>query len=198
MNRPTFLGLALVATCTLQAQEHPFLAAWELTELEGAIRLDWTILGGSTCDGQVVERSSDGVNFTAVHTISGLCGDPNIALGYSWTDASPPEFSVVHYRVMLGLEGYSSVKAIRFDQLRETDLRVFPDPADAWITLVVDLPGSASVDLTVFDAQGRRMLEWRGHQGPRFELDLANWPAGTYAFLAEGDGRRFTGRFVRR
>lgn len=189
--------IALALSFGLQAQEHPFLAAWGLTELPGAIRLDWTIAGGSTCDGQVVERSTDGVTFTDVHTISGLCGDPDIPTSYGWTDEAPPEFSQVHYRVKLGFDGYSSVKTLRFDQLRGSDQRVFPNPADRTVTLLVNLPVSASVDLVVFDARGARVLERQRHQGPRFDLDLAGWPAGTYTYLITGEGRRFTGTIVR-
>ena len=191
------LPLLLLLPLSLSAQEHPFLAAWGLTELQGAIRLDWTIAGGSTCDGQVVERSTDGITFTDVHTINGLCGDPNIPTSYGWTDEAPPEFSLVHYRVKLGFDGYSSVKTLRYDQLSGSDQRLFPNPTDRMVTLLVNLPASATTDLVVMDARGARVLERQRHQGPRFELDLAGWPAGTYTYLITGEGRRFTGTIVR-
>jgi hypothetical protein len=65
------------------------------------------------------------------------------------------------------------------------------------VTLLVNLPASATTDLVVMDARGARVLERQRHQGPRFELDLAGWPAGTYTYLITGEGRRFTGTIVR-
>jgi hypothetical protein len=144
-----------------------------------------------------VERSTDGAAFTVVHTIGGLCGDPTIAKSYSWTDPSPPELSTVHYRIKLGVEGYSSIKSVVFDQLTTSAQRFYPNPTGASATLILQLAPSALVDLVVFDAQGRSVLERSGHTGPKLDLDLRTLPAGTYRYLATGEGRRFTGSFVR-
>jgi hypothetical protein len=189
-------SLAWVASGT-SAQEHPFLSLYTLTELEGGIRIDWTILGGSTCDGQEVERSSDGLAFTSVHRIEGLCGDPFIARSYGWFDPAPPEFSTVHYRVKLGFDGYSSVKSVRFDQLVISDQLFFPNPANDQATLVLNLPASASVDLLVFDAQGQEVWELKNNSGPHISLVLAALPAGLYTWLAVSNEQRITGRFVK-
>jgi hypothetical protein len=189
-------SLAWVASGT-SAQEHPFLSLYTLTELEGGIRIDWTILGGSTCDGQEVERSSDGLAFTSVHRIEGLCGDPFIARSYGWFDPAPPEFSTVHYRVKLGFDGYSSVKSVRFDQLVISDQLFFPNPANDQATLVLNLPASPSVDLLVFDAQGHVVWELKNNSGPHISLVLAALPAGLYTWLAVSNEQRITGRFVK-
>ena len=198
MLSPSLLtGLFLAVTTVASAQEHPFLADHQLTELEGGIRIDWTILGGSTCDGQEVERSSDGLAFTSVHRIEGLCGDPFIARSYGWFDPAPPEFSTVFYRVKLGFDGYSSVKSVRFDQLVTNDQLFFPNPANDQATLVLNLPASASVDLLVFDAQGHVVWELKNNSGPHISLVLAALPAGLYTWLAVSNEQRITGRFVK-
>lgn len=197
LQLPLHLLLPLLLPLTLSGQEHPFLSAYTLTELDGAIRIDWTIQGGSTCDGQAVERSTDGVSFTTVHGIGGLCGDPNVPKSYSWTDEAPPELSTVHYRVKLGFDGYSSVKLVDFDQLTTSDQRFFPSPVRNEATLLLNLPNSASVDLLVFNARGATVLELQGHNGARIDLQLGTLPAGTYTYLAIAAGRRFTGRFVK-
>lgn len=191
------LCLRLFLPPTAQAQEHPFLTAYTLTELPGSIRADWTIEGGNTCDGQEVQRSTDSVTFAVVHVIGGLCGDPSIPKSYTWTDEAPPELSTVHYRIKLGVEGYSSIKSVRFDQLTTSAQRFYPNPTDRAAVLLLKLPPGTTVDLVVTDAQGRTVLDLKGHNGPRFELDLAPLPAGVYAYQATGDGRRFTGSFVK-
>ncbi len=198
---PLFLRLLLppflFLPSTLQAQEHPFLTAYTLTELPGSIRVDWTIEGGNTCDGQEVERSTDSVNFVVVHMIGGLCGDPSIPKSYTWTDEAPPELSTIHYRIKLGVEGYSSIKSIEFDQLTTSAQRFYPNPTDRMAVLLLQLPSGTAVDLVVTDAQGRTVLDLQGHNGPRIELDLLPLPAGVYTYKATGDGRRFTGSFVK-
>jgi hypothetical protein len=198
MLSPSLLtGLFLAVTTVASAKEHPFLADHQLTELEGGIRIDWTILGGSTCNGQEVERSNDGLSFSAVHRIDGPCGDPFIPRSYGWFDPAPPEFSTVFYRVKLGFDGYSSVKSLWFDQLTESDHRFFPNPATAQATLVLNLPASASVDLLVFDAQGHVVWELKNNSGPHISLVLAALPEGLYTWLAVSNEQRITGRFVK-
>ena len=198
MLSPSLLtGLFLAVTTVASAQEHPFLADHQLTELEGGIRIDWTILGGSTCDGQEVERSNDGLSFSAVHRIDGPCGDPFIPRSYGWFDPAPPEFSTVFYRVKLGFDGYSSVKSVRFDQLVISDQLFFPNPANDQATLVLNLPASSRVDLQVFDAEGRLVIERKNHPGPLFDLELEALGTGLFTYLAISNERRFIGRFVK-
>ena len=72
---------------------------------------------GTSCNGTDVERSIDGTSFTGVFRIDGICGDGTEPVPYSWLDAAPPELSTIYYRVKLGINGYSSVMAVVFDQL---------------------------------------------------------------------------------
>jgi hypothetical protein len=200
MHRHAPLLLAtfwLSATLSVNAQEHPYIAAYALTEFDGGIRVNWTILGGSTCDGQEVERSTDGTTFASVHRIEGLCGDPFIARSYEWVDQAPPEFSTVYYRVKLGVDGYTSIKSVVFDQLTSSDQRFFPSPMANEATLLLNIPSGTPVDLRIWDGTGRLVWERLGIPGPKIELALPTGPAGVYTYTAIGLGRRFSGRFVR-
>jgi hypothetical protein len=179
------------------AQEHPFIAVYTLLELDGSIRIDWTIQGGSTCDGQDVERSTDGIDYTAVHRISGICGDPAFAVPYDWLDNAPPEFSTVYYRIKLGSDGYSSVKSVDFAQLTTTLQRFFPSPVRDQATLALNISSGDLVDLRILDASGRLVIEQLGAAGPVIVLQLFSLPQGSYTYLATSSGRRFVGRFVK-
>jgi hypothetical protein len=193
------VALALVAAVPERAlaQEHPFLAEYTVQRVDGSIHIDWTILGGNTCDGQEVERSTDGVHFVAVHRIEGLCGDPLVPRRYDWFDTAPPELSLLSYRVKLGTDGYSSVKTVLFEQLRTTEQRFYPSPTTGEATLLLNVAPGTPVQLLVFDLQGRVLLEREGLQGPLLRLDLAALPQGTYVYRAVADGRAFVGRFVK-
>ncbi len=190
------LVLVLCGNGTILAQEHPFIAHYELIELTGGIRVDWTIQGGSTCNGQAVERSTDGVSFTEVHIIEGICGDPLNAVPYQWFDASPPELSTVFYRIQLGFEGYSSVKSVVYEQIESSDQRFFPSPMDEMATLLLKVPFGTAVELTIWNSNGQ-LVHQQLNNGGNISLSLPTIKAGVYSYRASGDGKIFTGRFVK-
>lgn len=189
--------LSLFAAAPIRAQEHPFLAAYTVEVVDGSVHVDWTILGGNTCDGQEVERSIDGLHFVVVHRIQGLCGDPEVARRYDWFDTAPPELSLLHYRVRLGNEGTSSVMTVRYEQLRTTEQRFYPSPTTGEATLLLNVGPGTAVDLLVHDLSGRVVLELQDRPGPLLRLDLTALPEGTYVYRALADGRAFVGRLVK-
>ncbi len=192
-----FLAMALGPGLRAQQEEHPFIESFLLLEQQGRILVQWTMKGGSTCDGSAVERSTNGVQFAEVHRIEGLCGDPDAAVTFTWADADPPELSTLHYRIQLGTEGRSSTKSLPFQQLTRTEHRFFPSPTEGEATLLLKLPPSARVNLDVFDASGRPVLRRAGLQGAHHDLDLRHLASGPYTYVADSEGRRFTGRFVK-
>lgn len=180
-----------------QSEEHPFIARFTLTELEGRVVVAWTMQGGSTCDGSEVERSTDGITFSRVHRLDGICGDAALDVPFTWTDLAPPELSTLYYRIKLGLnDGYSSVRSIRYDQLHSADIRVFPVPSAGPVTVVVNSGAGTSLELRVFGADGRVVIERSGLTGRRHELDLSGISPGAYRMVAIGDGRIATTGFV--
>lgn len=179
------------------AQEHPFIGVYAITELDGGLRLDWTIQGGSTCDGQEVERSVNGSGFEAVHRIEGICGDPAYTVPYFWFDTDIPEFSVIDYRIKLGEQGYSSVKTIVFDQLTISTHRFYPSPLREDGTLLLNVPASAEVQLRVWDLTGNLILERTNAVGPKHSISMVGAPVGMYLYRAESAGRTFQGRFMK-
>ncbi|HMQ77361.1 MAG TPA: T9SS type A sorting domain-containing protein [Flavobacteriales bacterium] len=201
---PMHMHLRHLATACLiflgglaRGQEHPFIAQYELTELSGAIRIDWTIQGGSTCNGQDVERSTDGIVFVNVHRIEGICGDAGVAIPYDWIDEAPPEFSTLYYRIKLGFDGYTSVKTMTFDQITTSAQRFFPSPVRDQATLALNVASADAVDLRILDESGRILVEQLGIAGPVIPLDLSGLPPGTYIYEATSNSRQFVGRFVK-
>jgi hypothetical protein len=180
-----------------QSEEHPYIKSFDLTVLDGRIHVVWTMQGGSTCDGSEVLRSTDGVDFAAIHSISGICGDAQLDVPFGWTDEAPREFSTLYYRIKLGNQGFSSVKSVAFTQLTSSDQRFYPSPVQDEATLLLNVPSSAQVDLWVFDASGRVVLERTGLAGREHRISLFGEASGLYSYLAVSDGKRFTGTFVK-
>lgn len=189
--------MAMVASPVYAQDEHPYIESFTLTVQEGRVLVQWVMKGGSTCDGSEVERSLDGVHFSRVHRIEGLCGDPSVAVPFLWADAEPVELSTLHYRIVFGTEGRSSVKSVRFGQLTTSAQRFFPSPTEGMATLLLNVPASASVTLEIFDAGVRLASRSEQMVGREHALDLRGLPAGAYTYVAVADGRRLVGRFVK-
>jgi hypothetical protein len=190
-------AMAGVLHCAAQATEHPFMKSFDLVVMDGRIQVAWTMQGGSTCDGIEVQRSTNGVDFTTIHRIDGICGDPVFDVPFGYRDDAPPELSRLHYRIDLGIEGLSSVKTVDFAQLTEARQRFFPSPMRNSATLLLNVSGSARVDLRLFDASGRQVWQHSGLVGRQHELELGFLQAGVYLYVADADGKRFQGRFVK-
>jgi hypothetical protein len=85
---------------------------------------------------------------------------------------------------------------------RQSTLRIWPNPTSNNAIASVRLDVARSVDLTVHDLLGRRVLERRiglagpGHEG--FELDLTSLPPATYVVRLTIDGRTLAQRRVTR
>ena len=196
----TYLLFSLVAMAgagNVLAQEHPFLSEYSLNELPKGVLITWTIHGGTTCDGQEVQRSTDSLNFTRMYLIQGICGSPESSTPYNYFDPSPPEFSKVYYRLKLGFDGYSSVKSMFFQQLNESEQRFFPNPVVDAATLIVNVPLNATVDVRIRNMAGALVWERLAQPGPAVELNVEELPAGLYVYQAVGNGRTFSGRFVK-
>jgi len=190
------VGLLFIPS-SASAQEHPFLSAFTLTENTGSITLQWALVAGSTCAGTKIERSLNGVEFTLVHEIFGVCGALSEPVSYNWTDPAPPEFSTVYYRLQLGANGNSSIQSLQFDQLVTTDQRAYPSPAFDVVTIAVRIAQQAEVDLRVWNSAGKQVLDRVGEAGPAHEFNVKTLPAGVYTYDAVSDGKHFSGRFVK-
>ena len=198
--RATFLFVlfASLAATEVLAQEHPFLSNYTLTELPNGVLVNWTIQGGSTCDGQEVQRSSDSLNYVPIHTIQGICGSPDAITPYTWFDAAPPELSTFYYRIKLGFDGFSSVKSVFYGQLNSSDQRFYPDPAHDAAKLVLNVPLNMPVDLLVWNSQGTLVLQRTSMPGPELDVPVETLPAGPYIYRATTKaGRKFQGRFFK-
>ncbi|MCI1752031.1 MAG: T9SS type A sorting domain-containing protein [Flavobacteriales bacterium] len=197
LRATSILVFVAVLFGTVQAQEHPFLSAYALTELPNGVLVNWTIHGGSTCDGQEVQRSTDSVNFVPVHTIEGICGSPESSTPYTWFDPTPPELSKVYYRIKLGFDGYSSVKSVFYAQLDQSQQRFFPNPVRDEATLVLNVSLNSTLDIRIWNAGGEMVMERSGLVGPAINLDLQALPAGPYIYRATSGAKNFNGRFVK-
>lgn len=196
---PSLRSLLFAMLWSAQAaaqSEHPFIARFELSELDGLVRVEWTLAGGNTCNGMDVERSLDGTLFDVVHRIPGICGDPTAEVPYRWDDTEPAELSTLHYRIRSGSDGTSSVKQVRFDQLVDTQFLAYPVPCSSELNVLLNVPLNEQVELRTHSAEGREVVVYQGF-GKAHQLAVGQLAAGRYSFRAIAGDRLFQGGFVK-
>ncbi|MCB0793863.1 MAG: T9SS type A sorting domain-containing protein [Flavobacteriales bacterium] len=196
MLRSQPLILLALTPVALIGQEHPFLGGLTLQEQAGTVLLEWTLTGGSTCNGIQIERAYSGQGFVQIGEIHGLCGDLVDPVDYSWNDVSVQQLSSPSYRLKLGVDGYSSVKSITLMELNENEQLLFPIPAEDRVTLLLRLAPQTPFDLRVQDLAGRVVLDRRGISGGRVSWDVRSWLPGTYIYAVQAEGRRYAGKLV--
>lgn len=187
--------LLLIHAALSKAQEHPFLSRFELREGDGWVSIDWTMIGGNTCDGTRIMRSTDSLNFETVGTISGLCGDIVEPVPYNFIDHTAPEMATLYYRLELGLNGYSSIKRIDLQRLSSVEHRFQPSPVNDHGELLLRVDPDQQVEIQFFDAQGGSMTTISG-RGGRHPIDVSQWPAGVYFYQVRAADLFVQGKFV--
>ena len=128
--------------------------------------LSWTAAAEMNNDAFSIERSADGIHFMPLATVkSKQAVTPS---SYTWTDETRgpgPSYYRVKSTSLDGHTVYSSVAALAACELDE--LRLVANPATAETALLLQLKQDAMVDISLFDATGRR-FEQAGLTGRQF------------------------------
>lgn len=176
------------------AQEHPFLSRFELQELQGAVRVEWTMIGGNTCFGIQIKRSLDGLNFEEVGRIEGLCGNVNEATNYSFVDTTPVSLVNHYYQLELGLNGQSSVQELVFDQVVGTSsIVVYPESSQG-IVIYSALPLDLSARFELYDMDGSVLTSGTVPEGNKIQLNKAMRAGSIYVYRILQNGVEVRGK----
>ncbi len=80
-----------------------------------------------------------------------------------------------------------------------TEFQVYPQPSDASVTLA--WPAATEAEewrISVFDAQGSKLLERSGINSTSIELEVREWTSGVYWVRVEGNALKYTGKIIRK
>jgi len=151
------------------------------------VLLTWQVAYEVNTQYYMVERSTDGVNFTAIGSISFKEG-PALGNTYQYTDnnVSAPGGSL-YYRIReLDTDGkfiYSKVVSVRLGNLSGR-LSVYPNPAQSSVTVSFSCTNSGPVSLRLFDMKGSLLWQQQyaasaGQNNVQVDC-IRNIPPGTY------------------
>ncbi|WP_207430109.1 T9SS type A sorting domain-containing protein [Sabulibacter ruber] len=155
----------------------------------GQVQLTWATASEKDNKEFVVERSTDGKNFTPVQSVAGA-GNSNVLLNYTFQDAQPVG-GVSYYRLKQvdydGTTEYSKVVAVKNQSAAaKTTLKTtaFPNPFQGMVSLQVTQAQAAEIRVNLVDLAGN-VLQTKAVQGQLGEQtisleNLQNMPAGIY------------------
>lgn len=180
----------------LFSQAHPILDNFYLIESNGSVILNWTIKGGSTCNGIQIYRSTDSLNFIQVGDIAGVCGSSSASQPYDFTDNSPVKNKVNYYKLELGQEGFTSVISIEIIEVGKNGNQVRPNPAKDNARIYFTNEKHVTSNLFLYNTSGTVLLK-QTSDFDYFDLDLTGIDAGTYVFVIfQDESLRSTGRII--
>lgn len=124
-------------------------------------KLSWTTVSEQNNRGFAVERSADGVNYTAIGFVNSLAvnGNSDASLTYSFTDANPTG-SKQYYRLrqqdINGVSRLSNVIVIKGEKATALAIDgLYPNPVSSQLNVAVSSPVRGTVTLQVVDMTGR-------------------------------------------
>lgn len=125
-------------------------------------KLEWMVAQESKLYGYVVQRSTDGKNFSDLDVVRATSSTRSEKT-YGYYDKTFKE-SINYYRLKMvdndGTFKYSSLVAINSNPNRTfTVNKIFPNPASSEIYMSVDVPTDATVEYEVLDITGRVVLK---------------------------------------
>jgi hypothetical protein len=153
------------------------IAKINLTNVNGAIDINWITSSEINNNYFVIERSSDGLHFNPIGEVKGA-GSSSVLLNYNFIDTNPLA-GTNYYRLKQvdfdGTSGYSGIYTINLD---EENLQVFPNPSNGIFKIVskhLDIS-----ELKIVNAVGQEVsasIELNEETG---FIDLSNQPNGIY------------------
>ncbi|QNE38931.1 T9SS type A sorting domain-containing protein [Hymenobacter sp. NBH84] len=160
---------------------------------EVGVQLRWQTATESQNWGFTIQRSTDGVTFATLTSVA-RAGTSNAAHRYAYHDATAPQ-TLTYYRLQQqdhdGTVGYSPIVAVAASP---STLTVAPIPAQDFLT--VTYPDSpAEIHLTLFDQQGRQVLQTNFRQ--QTQLSVAALANGLYILRATDTNGQPIGRAQR-
>ena len=173
------------------------LSQWSVTRRGNSSLLRWQAANDAPAAGAgaaapetfIVERSSNGTDWTTIAEIAASDGTP--ASGptqYSYADENPPANGTVYYRLRLHSadqpDSWSTVQVLGGKILRP-QISLYPNPFHDMI--IVSAPGGAFTRLILRNAQGAILLA-RDYPGgiSTTQIPITGLPQGLYLLTVDG------------
>ena len=167
---------------------------FEIYELNNQAFLTVTISQGSTCDGIIILRSTDSVNYKQVGEIPGVCGSSAEAKSYFFTDEKVEFNKTMYYKIQLGNFLLPNIVHIKIYKALFGAVNAFPNPCKENITFVLDNNNLILTKINVIDLKGNKVLELESNDKV-IHVNLEALSPGIYHYLIMND-QWYSGKFI--
>jgi len=183
----------------LPVQLNFFSGNWQGSD----VLLQWQTAAEVNHDYFEVEKSLDGINYTALGRLNGGAGVS--VRNYMWLDTDATGAARLYYRLKIvslsGAVEYSDVVIMTPDQAARFLTRVSPNPFRDQLQLGLNLPAAGKVLVRITDITGRVMVS-RSIDAPRgFSTlilpEVSGLASGTYVLSAVYGGQSATYKLVK-
>lgn len=163
--------------------------------------VSWTVQNqDANSDYFNIERSLNGTDFTTIGRAEVNQGAGS-SVSYQYTDLNITTLKsqgIIYYRLKStdknGSFVYSAIKDVRFND-KVLGAKLYPNPATAFTSVIMDLPEACPVVINVTDASGKnlRIIEMNGLKGiNQKRIDLSSYSSGIYLFTIRASGQEQT------
>ncbi len=157
------------------------------------VQLNWRVENEINFARYQVERSTDGINFTAIGTVA--AGGSSAAAAYNFDDKFLPASEILYYRLKLvdanGRFKYSNIILLRLNSLLQNKIVVFPNPFIDRFTLQYQSLMNERIQLQLIDISGR-IIKQQFYQVSKginqIYVEAGNLPSGTYLLKLLANG----------
>jgi hypothetical protein len=187
--------LFLILPILVWSQSHPLLQDFSGFQQGESVFLRWTFRSGSLCEGTRIERSQDGMIFTEIGEIPGICGSPEVAFTYTFTDSTPLSNASNIYRLELGNTGFTTNLQVEYIAVGDEGYSLLSTGNE--VELLIANPPARNGVAQVFDISGNLVSEF-SFNNRRFLLTENIFRSGVYIFrLQYENGAVVSGKFIR-
>ncbi len=181
------------------------LLSFTASKQTASVLLDWTTTNEINTHHFAVERSTDGVHFSAIGTLAAM-GSSTSKHSYQLNDASAMQAgsSILYYRLQSvnkdGSHSYSNVLTVRL-QNGEFIFTLSPNPVHNQLTVSFTTNTSTHTMLRIADANGRQLYQQGYHSSSQSSvqqnISVANLQSGTYFIQLITDKETKTLKFIK-
>ncbi|MDQ3050998.1 MAG: T9SS type A sorting domain-containing protein [Bacteroidota bacterium] len=197
MRRISISFLFLIFTVQAFAQQDTIFRSLSAVQTDDGVLFNFTIRGGNTCSGVVLQRSENGRNFTTIYEIDGVCGGLVTDESYSIIDSFPIINRTALYRLEVGSLGlFSNTISIRFIDYGSDGVTVFPNPCSDQCFVHFSNPGNDDLQVLIFNTTGQLVLE-KQLTGTLLVLQTGLLEKGLYFIRVNRQGEeKYSGKLV--
>jgi Secretion system C-terminal sorting domain len=175
------------------------LTSFELSAQKGQVMLNWATASEKNNAYFQVERSLDGVTFSAIGQVKGN-GTTHQAQQYSFKDGKPVSGTVYYRLKQVDLNGdneLSPVKAVKVVAPITQKLPVYPNPVVSDLHIELNTLPAGAFTITVNSMTNGPVKQKTVQAGELVSLNLQDIPAGAYILTITGENFKQTNKFFK-